>query len=205
MVHTDFFRDTKIRYLGYANEIGEALRPIIDRKYVRYSYGIAFGYVLADVVDKAVSKLSSDGRPTKVLWATGDALIWQGLASIVIPGMVINRIINFSEDALAKYGGHPYLHKIPSVHRARLPIYAGLASIPIIVYPIDMIVHFSGKAVEKRAPQSSILPKIPKNRRVFIPVCIGFASIPVIIHPIDLLVHAVMDLTYRKMHDGAAE
>ncbi|KAJ2942741.1 hypothetical protein O0L34_g14930 [Tuta absoluta] len=140
MVHTDFFRDTKVRYLGYANEIGEALRPIIDKKYVRYSYGIAFGYVLADVVDKAVGKMGT-GRPSKVIWATGDAIIWQGLASIVLPGMVINRIINLSEEALSKYGGHPYLLKIPPIHRARLPIYAGLASIPIIVYPIDMLVH----------------------------------------------------------------
>ena len=50
---TDLFRDTWLRYLGYANEVGESFRYQAPWA-VKPSYAIAFGYVLADTVDKTV-------------------------------------------------------------------------------------------------------------------------------------------------------
>ncbi|XP_049879608.1 mitochondrial fission process protein 1 [Pectinophora gossypiella] len=137
MARKDFFRDTWIRYLGYANEVGEAFRPLIERRFVNYSYGLAFGYVLADTTDKALQKFWHDGRLTKVLWATGDALIWQSLASIIIPGIVINRIVAYSNVGLKKYAP-----KIPRRQRLWMTVGIGIMSIPIIVSPIDHSVHF---------------------------------------------------------------
>jgi fission process protein 1 len=43
-----------IFYLGYANEFGEAFRPLIHVNWVRLSYGIASAYVLADTLDKTL-------------------------------------------------------------------------------------------------------------------------------------------------------
>lgn len=40
----DIFRDTPVRFFGYANEIGEALHPI-HPKLLRPSYIVAFTYV----------------------------------------------------------------------------------------------------------------------------------------------------------------
>jgi fission process protein 1 len=40
--------------LGYANEVGEAFRPLIHVNWVRLSYGIASTYVLADTWDKSL-------------------------------------------------------------------------------------------------------------------------------------------------------
>ena len=40
----DIWRDTPLRYMGYANEVGEAFRPLFP-KLVRPSYGVAFAYV----------------------------------------------------------------------------------------------------------------------------------------------------------------
>ncbi|KAI8441823.1 hypothetical protein MSG28_005509 [Choristoneura fumiferana] len=39
----DMYRDTWVRYLGYANEVGEAFRPVVPARVVAYSYAIAFG------------------------------------------------------------------------------------------------------------------------------------------------------------------
>ena len=49
---TDLYRDTPVRYLGYANEVGESFRHLFPRL-VKPSYGVAFAYVFADAADKA--------------------------------------------------------------------------------------------------------------------------------------------------------
>ncbi|KPJ13050.1 Mitochondrial fission process protein 1 [Papilio machaon] len=93
----DIYRETWVRYLdpcstaGYANEVGESFRAMVPLRVVQASYALATGYVLADTADKSWKMIKRDGRPKKVLIETGDALIWQTLASVVIPGYAINR------------------------------------------------------------------------------------------------------------------
>ncbi|XP_047538643.1 mitochondrial fission process protein 1 [Vanessa atalanta] len=131
----DFYRDTWVRYLGYANEVGESFRSLVSVKVVRASYAVAFAYVLADTGDKSWKMLRKDGRFKNVLVETGDALIWQTLASVAIPGFVINRICAFTQNYLQKN-----VSKIPPKPRSLITVAVGLASIPIIVKPIDMSV-----------------------------------------------------------------
>ena len=66
------WRDTPLRYLGYANEVGEAFRALMHVRYVEYlyfrvelifhdrwvraTYGVASAYVLADTYDKGVKQ-----------------------------------------------------------------------------------------------------------------------------------------------------
>merc|ERR1719434_410281 len=47
----DIWRDSLLRYLGYSNELGEALRPVFPAAYLA-SYCLAFAYVFADSADK---------------------------------------------------------------------------------------------------------------------------------------------------------
>ena len=49
----DIYRDTPLRLLGYANEVGEAFRALVSVKFVIGTYGVASAYVLADTYDKA--------------------------------------------------------------------------------------------------------------------------------------------------------
>ena len=51
MTKVDIWRDTPVRYLGYANEIGESFRHVFP-KFVKPSYAIAFAYVFGDTCDK---------------------------------------------------------------------------------------------------------------------------------------------------------
>lgn len=41
-------------FIGYANEVGESFRPLIPKKIVNLSYGIAISYVIADCTDKTI-------------------------------------------------------------------------------------------------------------------------------------------------------
>ena len=47
----DIYRDTLLRYAGYANEVGEAFSPLVPSWCVPASYGVAITYVIADTVD----------------------------------------------------------------------------------------------------------------------------------------------------------
>ena len=46
----DIFRDTWVRYLGYANELGESFRSFLHVRAVHATYGVAFAYAAADAV-----------------------------------------------------------------------------------------------------------------------------------------------------------
>ena len=67
----------------------------------------------------------SPHRLSPCIVAAADTLLWQGLASVAIPGFVINRIVWAAGRAS------------PLSMRAWLPTALGLASIPLIVHPID--------------------------------------------------------------------
>ena len=86
----DIYRDTLLRYAGYANEVGEAFRALVPVNFVYASYGVASAYVLADTFDKsskAKKQLgNTEGAMTKVGVAAFDTLVWQALASVIIPG-----------------------------------------------------------------------------------------------------------------------
>ena len=57
----DIWRETPLRLLGYANEVGESFRYVFPIG-VRPSYAIAFAYVLADTQHKFVRQYRRDGQ-----------------------------------------------------------------------------------------------------------------------------------------------
>ena len=73
----DLYRDTNVRYLGYANEVGESFRFIFPT-FVPGSYVIAFGYVFADTADKFFKGYNENGQQISknLTIKTLDCLIW---------------------------------------------------------------------------------------------------------------------------------
>ncbi|XP_015512523.1 mitochondrial fission process protein 1 [Neodiprion pinetum] len=137
MKEVDIFRDTYVRYLGYANEVGEAFRGIVAKNLVRFSYAVAIGYVIADSSCKAVVAYQQEPSPHKikrVALSASDCLIWQGFASVVIPGFTINRICYSVQFAQKKFSGKKFQSPWISVA-------IGLISIPFIIHPIDALVE----------------------------------------------------------------
>ncbi|KAF5301098.1 hypothetical protein FQA39_LY10917 [Lamprigera yunnana] len=129
----DIYRGTPLRFLGYANEIGEAFRSIIGNRMVTATYGISIAYVLSDTVSKTRQELAQQKTRNlkKVLFVATDTLLWQMFASVIIPGIAINRICSFFNNRL---------NKLPSPVRKWTVAGIGIMAIPIIVAPIDNFV-----------------------------------------------------------------
>ncbi|XP_034565734.1 mitochondrial fission process protein 1 isoform X1 [Notolabrus celidotus] len=136
----DIYRDTWVRFLGYANEVGEAFRALVPKSAVLGSYAVATVYVTADAVDKgkkaAVAHGDNPGKTTRVAVAVVDTFVWQALASVIIPGFTINRVCAASLYMLKKST------KWPLPVRKWTTTAIGLSTIPFIITPIDRSVDY---------------------------------------------------------------
>jgi len=128
---------------------------MVPVRIVHFSYLLASGYVASHSVSRGIvakGQLSSNCKrltpssqgaasdyqhsPTSSLSPTKaffDTLVWQGLASVVIPGLVINRTC-----ALSRLILHGLFQK--QLNRSMQKWMAtgiGLGSIPFIIHPID--------------------------------------------------------------------
>jgi mitochondrial fission process protein 1 len=151
------FRDTSLRYLGYANEVGESFRYQFPR-FVTPSYVVAFGYCVADAAsngydtwNKYDDSNTTRNRETETALATGDTLLWQSLASVMIPGAAINAVVKVSRFPISQS------KFLPTIVATWMPTAIGLSSIPYIVKPIDDFVDY----VLNNSIRDSI--KIPKS------------------------------------------
>jgi fission process protein 1 len=133
----DVFRHSPLRYMGYANEVGESFRYQFP-KVVVPSYILAFGYCFADAITSghdAYDKAAKNNSPTAALdsvVSTFDCLVWQSLASVMIPGATINAIVRASRFAIARSPA-----AVPVAIATWTPTVVGLGSIPLIIHPID--------------------------------------------------------------------
>jgi len=135
----DIYRDTPVRLLGYANEVGEAFRALVHVRWVRASYGVASAYVVADTADKGQKQNKMpDSDSGKVALAAFDTLLWQAFASVIVPGFTINRLCAASLVGLARALPH-----LAENTRKWATTGLGLGVIPFIVHPIDSFVHFA--------------------------------------------------------------
>ena len=135
MAEKDVFRDTWVRYLGYANEVGEAFRPLIDPMFVKASYVVSTGYVCADAIDKASRAHRFGASGGRVVVTALDVLLWQALASVIIPGFTINRVTYYASQLIRRSSRNPEMIKYG-------PTAIGLLSIPLIIHPIDTCVDW---------------------------------------------------------------
>mmetsp|Transcript_60319 Transcript_60319/g.165690 ORF Transcript_60319/g.165690 Transcript_60319/m.165690 type:complete len:201 (+) Transcript_60319:207-809(+) len=135
----DMWRESLLRYMGYANEVGEAFRYQAPGMVIP-SYLVAFGYVCGDARDKGL-RASNAGRSG--VYAAADCFVWQSLASVAIPGLLINQVVAWSRKGLA----HVEAMKPPPVALPKpvvkwTPTALGLCAIPLIIRPIDHGVDF---------------------------------------------------------------
>lgn len=136
----DIYRDTWVRFLGYANEVGESFRALVPVSLVWGSYIVSTAYVTADAVDKgkkaAMAHGDKPGKTTRVAVAVVDTFVWQAFASVIIPGFTINRVCAASLYMLGK------TTKWPLPVRKWTTTAIGLSTIPFIITPIDRSVDF---------------------------------------------------------------
>jgi fission process protein 1 len=143
------FRDSPLRYMGYANEVGESFRYQVP-KLVMPSYGLAFGYCVLDAATTGYDTWCSHKPATRTSFTitqarsrematavtTVDTLLWQALASVMVPGATINTIVKACRFAVSR------TTVLPVALAAWVPTGVGLVSIPIIIKPIDNAVDY---------------------------------------------------------------
>lgn len=152
---TDVFRDTWVRYLGYTNEFGESFRAFIPKSLYLGSYAVASAYCVADSAVKGIAASDAGGSPIDVADVAAEALVWQGFASVVFPGLVINRVV--SGYSLIASRLLPTLPRFFALVPPRVgAVAAGLAAIPLIINPIDRVVD-SGMEVAYRPLANALL------------------------------------------------
>ena len=153
--HVDVFRDTWVRYLGYTNEFGESFRAFIPKSVYLGSYAVASAYCVADSAAKGMATSDAGGSPIDVADVAAEALVWQGFASVVFPGLVINRVVSGYASMASRL-----LTTLPRFFKLVPPrvgaVAAGLAAIPLIINPIDRVVD-SGMEVAYRPLADALL------------------------------------------------
>jgi len=131
----DIYRDSLLRYCGYANEVGEAFRPLVPVELVYISYVVAIAYILADTFDKGSKGAAAGGVVFATLGAL-DTFLWQMLASVVFPSFCINRLVTLLI-SLQSTLDLPEL-----LTNEYVPTAAGLLAIPLLITPLDVLAHW---------------------------------------------------------------
>ena len=141
----DIYRDSPLRYMGYANECGEAFAAWLPPFGVPATYGVAAVYVLADTFDKAIKANKEKGMKEGVIVGL-DTVTWQMLASVFWPGGFIRVMVNATNLLVSKLPADLSLDvgglDAETIEKA-LPTAIGLMTIPFIVKPIDKTIDWA--------------------------------------------------------------
>jgi fission process protein 1 len=135
--NVDPYRETSLRYMGYANELGEAFTSYLPDWGLPASYCVAASYVMFDTIDKGQKAYEAADEGEKFQDAariSSETLTWQLLASVFWPGSIIRVIVNLSANMIVNR------HLDDSRFFHFLPTLVGLMAIPLIVKPIDTTV-----------------------------------------------------------------
>jgi fission process protein 1 len=122
------------RYLAYTSDVGEALRPVMDRRYVQAGYLVSWLYVVGDV--SLTTKRAYDAKRDYIR-AGAHAAVFQVLGSMVAPALIIHTTVHQTERLL---------HYLKRPMRFG-PTAAGLSVVPFLPIiadrPIEAVVDYT--------------------------------------------------------------
>src|SRR6056300_1666200 len=164
--NVDPYRETSLRYMGYANELGEAFTSYLPEWGLPASYCVAASYVMFDTIDKgqkAYDAAEEDDNLIDTLRISMETMTWQMLASVFWPGSIIRVIVNMAA------------HMADDEHQF-LPTLVGLAAIPMIVKPIDTTVDKLMETSISKVIHGEI--KTPEDASTAFTTTMGSVSVP---------------------------
>ena len=164
--NVDPYRETSLRYMGYANELGEAFTSYLPEWGLPASYCVAASYVMFDTIDKgqkAFDAAEEEDKLTDTLRISTETLTWQMLASVFWPGSIIRVIVNMAA------------HMAGNDHQF-LPTLVGLAAIPLIIKPIDTTVDKLMETSISKVINGEI--KTPEDVSTAFATTVGSVSVP---------------------------
>jgi mitochondrial fission process protein 1 len=173
----DPYRDTSLRYMGYANEVGEAFTAFIPEWGVPASYCVAASYVIFDTIDKGQKAYETADEENKIqdaLKMSAETMTWQMLASVFWPGSIIRVVVNMSDNMLvAKLTeNEQFAHVLATLF--------GLMAIPMIIKPIDNTVDKVMETSISKVIHGKI--KTPEDASTAFMTSMGSFSVPPIMY-----------------------
>ena len=168
--NVDPYRETSLRYMGYANELGEAFTTYLPDWGLPASYCVAASYVMFDTIDKGQKAFDAAEEEDKIidtLRISTETLTWQMLASVFWPGSIIRVIVNMA----AQMSGDEH-HLLPTL--------VGLAAIPAIVKPIDTTVDKLMETSISKVINGEI--KTPEDASAAFMTAMGSFSLPPVMY-----------------------
>lgn len=115
------------RYVAYSSDVGESLRPVMKPWMVNATYGIAGVYIVGDTVYSGYGKHQAGHSQEVVVATCAHTAVFQGLASLVLPAVIIHTVVHQTQHALEK----PSFAKMPRVVKWG-PSVVGLVLIPFL-------------------------------------------------------------------------
>ena len=113
------------RYTAYSSDVGEAFRPVVPDIAVKATYGLAIAYICGDIgLTTYKESLKPDGNATRTFV---HSTIFQGVASLALPMVIIHQAVHAAQYATKKMGRFTKWG----------PTIAGLALIPALPYVVD--------------------------------------------------------------------
>jgi len=206
----DIYSDTPVRLLGFTNEAGAAMAPLIGPVGEMITYGPALGYIALDVRDK-YKRGDNNNYEQKSHKRATKQLIFQLLASVILPTAVVKT---------AQIAANKVIDKMPVV-KEKVKSFANknLKVANFIEKFSDknhdnpnFIVRFAHQ-FQKIIDTVTVIPtiiKLPQNKsgiRNLGLAIVGFTALAAAIKPIDKLVEhvivpkAVDPVLYPKKED----
>ncbi|CAD6585230.1 MAG: hypothetical protein CYPHOPRED_002999 [Cyphobasidiales sp. Tagirdzhanova-0007] len=134
------------RYLAYTSDIGEAFRPVVNRRLVSTAYGVSIAYVVGDIGYEGY-KASLDrkdrlqaggphgmGPSTEIGLRIARRAVFQGFASLVLPAVTIH--------AAVRYSAPIFLRSQNTRVKGWGPTAVGLAIVPLLPIMYDHPVEY---------------------------------------------------------------
>lgn len=119
-----------VRYTAYTSDVGEAFRPVVDRRLVQAGYAVSWTYVLADV---ALQTKWARERNRDYVRAGLHAAVFQTFGSMLFPAMIIHTTVHQSEKLFHKIG----------IKSRWAPVGLGLSVVPFLPYICDHPVEYA--------------------------------------------------------------
>ncbi|KAJ3151714.1 hypothetical protein HDU89_001762 [Geranomyces variabilis] len=136
---------TGSRYLAYTSDVGEAFRPVVNKRIVNAAYGISFAYVGFDIGLEAWKAKQRGADNLELTRVVAERSLFQGLASLLLPAVTIHTVVDLTGKALK--------NKPPSAFVRWTPTVAGLLVVPFLPIMYDHpLEHFIAKTFDKIWP-----------------------------------------------------
>lgn len=216
----DTFRDTSVRYLGFASELGESFKNIIGKTFYKASYGVAISYVAADAIEKGwkerqrrlegPSRTSNQPRNVDSDRAVENLNTRNGKSDTRVANMETSETaaspsLGKGRKADPEAGGADTWPPVAAALDSLM--WHGLATVAIpgvtinraVKYATQLMDRLENRRLEKVTTGKSkpVSPRAPMALKRWVPAAVGLALIPLIAHPADQSMDYLMDVAVR--------